>query len=245
VAATREERARCKRDTASMQASIVELRQYTLHPGMRDTLVDLFDREFIEPQEALGMTLIGQFRALDDPNLFVWLRDFADMPSRRTALTAFYSSAVWKANRAAANATIVDSDNVLLLRPARPGSGFDLSGLRRPSLGEADKSDRVFAANIHYFHGPEDEAFANSFPSDVAPVVTRAGADIIATFVTDPSPNDYPALPVRQDVRVFAWFAAFPDADAYEKYRGAMSRSQIAGPAEVRLLSPTSRSLLR
>src|SRR5437016_8439463 len=41
---------------------IVELRQYTLHPGQRDVLIDLFDREFVESQEALGMKVIGQFR---------------------------------------------------------------------------------------------------------------------------------------------------------------------------------------
>ena len=46
---------------------IVELRQYTLYPGKRDTLMDLFDREFVESQEAVGMTLIGQFRDLDKP----------------------------------------------------------------------------------------------------------------------------------------------------------------------------------
>jgi hypothetical protein len=34
---------------------LVELRQYTLHPGKRDVLIDLFDREFVESQEALGM----------------------------------------------------------------------------------------------------------------------------------------------------------------------------------------------
>ncbi len=53
---------------------IVELRQYTLHPGKRDVLIDLFDREFVESQEALGMKVIGQFRDLDNPNRFVWLR---------------------------------------------------------------------------------------------------------------------------------------------------------------------------
>ncbi|PYL74556.1 MAG: hypothetical protein DMF26_10535, partial [Verrucomicrobia bacterium] len=47
---------------------IVELRQYTLHPGKRDVLIDLFDREFVESQEALGMKIIGQFRDLDNPN---------------------------------------------------------------------------------------------------------------------------------------------------------------------------------
>ena len=46
---------------------IVELRQYDLVPGSRDTLIDLFDRRLIEGQEAEGMTIIGQFRDLDNP----------------------------------------------------------------------------------------------------------------------------------------------------------------------------------
>ena len=80
--------------------NVVELRQYTLHPGRRDDLIELFDREFVETQEACGMVVIGQFRDLDDPDRFVWLRGFADMESRREALTAFYGGPVWKANSA-------------------------------------------------------------------------------------------------------------------------------------------------
>ena len=38
---------------------VVELRQYVLHPGMRDALVTLFDRELVEPQEELGIQVIA------------------------------------------------------------------------------------------------------------------------------------------------------------------------------------------
>ena len=58
---------------------VVELRQYTLVPGARETLIELFEREFIETQEATGMTVIGQFRDLNNPDRFVWLRGFSDM----------------------------------------------------------------------------------------------------------------------------------------------------------------------
>ena len=115
--------------------SIVELRQYTLHPGQRDVLIDLFDREFVESQEALGMKVIGQFRDLDNPNRFVWLRGFRDMPSRAQALKDFYGGPVWKAHREAANATMIDSDNVLLLHPAMPTSGFPFGNKERPPVG--------------------------------------------------------------------------------------------------------------
>ena len=50
---------------------IVELRQYTLYSGHRNVLIELFNREFVESQEALGMKIIGQFRELDNPNRFV------------------------------------------------------------------------------------------------------------------------------------------------------------------------------
>ena len=61
---------------------VVELRRYTLHPGTRDTLIELFDREFVETQEVLGMQVLGTFRDLDDPDQFVWLRGFESMAVR-------------------------------------------------------------------------------------------------------------------------------------------------------------------
>src|SRR5260370_39093668 len=111
---------------------IVELRQYTLHPGQRDVLIALFERAFIETQEAVGITVIGQFRDLEDPNRFVWLRGFSDMDKRLAALQAFYGGPVWQEYREEANATIVDSDNVLRRRPGRPAPGVSLYPRDRP-----------------------------------------------------------------------------------------------------------------
>jgi hypothetical protein len=101
---------------------VVALRQYTLHPQQRDVLIELFDREFVETQEAAGMRVIGQFRDLDNADRSVWLRGFADMASRPASLQAFYGGPVWETHREAANATMVDSDNVLLLRPVEPAA---------------------------------------------------------------------------------------------------------------------------
>ena len=72
--------------------AIVELRQYTLHPQQREVLIDLFDREFVETQEAQGMRVLGQFRDLDRPDRFVWLRGFADMPACHRAWRAFMAA---------------------------------------------------------------------------------------------------------------------------------------------------------
>ncbi|MCE7009714.1 NIPSNAP family protein [Kibdelosporangium philippinense] len=97
---------------------IVELRQYTLKPGARDTLVDIFEKHFIHTQQAVGITLIGLFYDLDNPDKFVWLRGFEDMEQRRNALIAFYEQGeAWRTHGRAANATMIDSDDVLLLEP--------------------------------------------------------------------------------------------------------------------------------
>src|SRR5690348_11370989 len=101
--------------------SVVELRQYTLRPGRREVLIDLFERNLLEPQESLGIHVLGQFRDLDQPDRFVWLRGFPDMTARARALTAFYDGPVWAEHRSAANATMLDSDDVLLLRPVEVG----------------------------------------------------------------------------------------------------------------------------
>ncbi len=62
---------------------VVELRQYTLKPGRREALIGIFDGHLIEDQEAAGMTIIGQFRDLDRPDMFVWLRGFDGMEARK------------------------------------------------------------------------------------------------------------------------------------------------------------------
>jgi len=100
-----------------MDIRVVELRQYLLKPGRTEDLIEVFDRELVETQEACGMRVIGQFRDLDRPDWFVWLRGFADMESRRQALTDFYDGPVWKEHGPAAVDTMIDSDDVLLLEP--------------------------------------------------------------------------------------------------------------------------------
>jgi quinol monooxygenase YgiN len=97
--------------------SVLELRQYTLRAGQRETLIALYEREFMTSLKEAGCCVRGAFRDLDDPDRFVWIRGFADMLSQKRALQAFYGGPVWQGHKAAANATMVDSDNVLLLRP--------------------------------------------------------------------------------------------------------------------------------
>jgi hypothetical protein len=243
--------------TAPACCPIVELRQYTLHPGMRDVLVELFDRELVETQEAVGMRVIGQFRDLDDPDRFVWLRGFPDMPARAESLAAFYGGPTWKAHREAANSTMVDSDDVLLLRPARSSAGFTLRGRRRPPRDAGEPSSGLIAATLYSFETPVDATFLDLFDLALEPALAEAGAEVLACLVTEDAANTFPALPVREGEHVFACFARFPGAAPVDRHRVALARchsrlrssrdlrQRPTGSPAVLRLEPTARSLLR
>jgi hypothetical protein len=236
---------------------ILELRMYALHTGRRDELIRLFERQFIETQEAVGIRVIGQFYDLDDPNRFIWLRGFHDMPARAESLNAFYSGPVWKAHREAANATMIDSDNVLLLRLPHGSCGFSFKDATRPPLAGRAKQDGFVATTIYYFDAPVDSEFLRYFENTIQPVLTEAGASVLAYFVTEDSPNTFPRLPVREGEHAFVWFAGFPDQDEHKSYLSRLRESELwnaeigtflkkhlLGKPEVLRLSPTPRSWL-
>lgn len=239
------------------QDRVIELRQYTLQPGRRDDLIDLFDREFIEPQEAVGMHVIGQFRDLDAADRFVWLRGFPDMASRSESLQGFYGGPTWQRHREAANATMIDSDDVLLLRPAREGSGLATPARERAPSGATGSQGGLVEAGICLLDAAAQEGFLERFESRLAPRLRDAGADIIGLYVTDPSENTFPRLPVR-DERVLVWFARFADVEAHHRYevallgddqwRNAIAQALLHGlrqPPQRLRLAPTARSELR
>ncbi len=226
----------------------IELRRYVTRPGMRDALIALFDREFTEGQEACGMIPFGHFRDLNDPDAFVWLRGFPRMDARRRALEAFYKkSQSWQDNRAVANATLLDNDNVLLLRNARPASGFDLSGLVRPGAGEGH--GKVVVVAVLMLDQPASETFLSAFEHDVLARV-RESAERATYLVTDPRPNDFPALPVREGEFAFVATGVCRDMGTTENWAHAFAARELPEQMRARIISsellrlePAARSI--
>lgn len=247
---------------AALASPVVELRQYTLKPGQRETLIALFDREFIESQEAAGMTIIGQFRDLDRPDMFVWLRGFDSMDTRKEALAAFYDGPIWTAHRDAANATMIDSDDVLLLKPAWPSAGFDLSGLQRAASAEQENSSNenglggIVVIRAHHLRSGAETEFARHFAAEAAPIMEAHGVRLLAAFVTEHAQNSFPRLPVRASENVFLSIARFDSAEAHARHEAALAAApewqdfwravqlDLTKPIEILRLSPTSRSLV-
>ena len=235
---------------------IVELRQYTLHPRRLDGFVQLFEREFIEPQEAAGMRVIGQFRDLDDPDRFVWLRGFSDMPGRARALEAFYGGPVWKARRDLANANFIDTDNVLLLHPLDARSGFALDRLQRAPQGATPGDRGVVVVTVYPLKPAAAAAFGVYFHDTVLPELERAGFVAVAQLETETAANTFPRLPVRSGEFVFVWVARFPDRASSDAARMRLADSalwcdaiapelerRLGGSTQVLRLTPTARAL--
>ena len=235
---------------------IVELRMYTLRKDRRDEMIELFDRALIEPREAVGIRILGQFRDLDKPNRWTWLQGFNDMESRRESLHAFYTSAAWLENRKAANVTIRDSENVLLLRQVHATSGFKLTPGERPPLGSTKAREGFVSVTICYFEQPATPEFIHYFEKTIQPVLTNTGAEVLAYFVTEESPNSYPRLAIREGEHVFVWFTKFRDEESHKRQNEALAESKdwaevmaslkkkFNSKLEVMRLKPTARSWL-
>lgn len=224
---------------------IFELRRYRLRKGRREALIELFEREFVETQEATGMRLLGLYRDEADPDTFVWMRSFAGMERRAEALTTFYGGETWKRWGPDANATMLNSQNVLLLKA---------SGDALPFPGDYGRGGVVTVSTCSLAPGREVE-FAESWERQARPQLEAAGARIDATFVTERSDNTFPRLPVREGETVFVWISAFRDEAALSAYGAALAHSsewvgsvfpwldaRLWRPLETASLTPTSRS---
>ena len=223
--------------------AIVELRQYEMKPGGRDVLIDMFDNIFVDAQEAAGNTIMGQFRDLDRPNRFVWLRGFKDMPSRAKSLDAFYTSATWQMHRNAANDTMIDVSDVLLLRPLKP-----LPVGMRP---QDEAATGFVEVTIYAF----DPATPHETITAIDDELETAGAHAVASYVTEKSANNYPRLPIRENERVLVRVATFASIDAYKTHRAKLERepqwqalarrlrTKLKSDPQILRLAPTPRSL--
>jgi NIPSNAP len=228
--------------------TVYELRRYTLHPGTRAAFVELFETYLLDTQDAAGMRVLGQFHDIDRPDAFVWLRGFANMERRRASLTEFYYGPVWAAHSAAANAMMIDSDDVLLLESAVGDQSLAGDIGPRPPLGATS----VGPAEIELAICPVPDG-DTEHATEVARVHRAVGGDNLPSLRTLRAPNNFPQLPVHEDRYVAVTLTRFTDAAAAQQARTAPAYRAAAdeidaladGPVERLRLTPTPRSALR
>lgn len=231
-----------------MTDTVFELRRYTLKPGARETLISVFDTHLVETQEAVGMNVVCQFRDPAAPDQFVWFRGFADQAARSSSLPAFYGGPVWAQHGPAANETMLAWHDVLMLKPAAPGSGFDTRGLDRLPPGTADREDgRAHLVTIHHLAPDAGDEQAANAAGAVAEAVRAAGGEVLASLISDHSENGFARLPVREGECVAVTLVRPGQASALASLEAALRAVAVGGSRapDIARLVPTARSLLR
>jgi len=106
---------------ARPELTLFELRRYRARPGRRDALIAMFEARFRPAYEAVGATILGSFTVAGEPDAWVWIRAFADVPSRAVALRGFYGSVVWTRLGPACNALLAEVSSAHVLRAVAAG----------------------------------------------------------------------------------------------------------------------------
>lgn len=194
------------------KARVMELRRYQLRsPAHVDVLHDLFERHLIAGQSAAGIQVGRLYRDVDAPEMFVWWRGFVGMPARRTALADFYDGPVWKEHRDVANETMIDSDDVLLLRWAAQSPSAEIGG--------RDNEYPAAATGI-IRHLPQRDG--GEIATRVATSLRARLGSRVSILLTECSVNDFPRLPVRPEPTL-VWHAPFPTAHQRDDAVAALS----------------------
>jgi len=74
----------------------LELREYRIKDGKRDQWVKLMEEQIIPFQMSKGLVAIGSFIALDEPDLYVWIRRFESEEEAERLYKEVYESDYWK-----------------------------------------------------------------------------------------------------------------------------------------------------
>ena len=74
---------------------IIEIRRYTLKPGMREDFIRFFEAVNRPALRAAGMKVFGPMRDEEHPDVVHWLRAFESPAHREQIKNAFYDGPVW------------------------------------------------------------------------------------------------------------------------------------------------------
>jgi len=236
----------------SKDFQVVELRRYTITDGGREHFARYFETYFPDAFQQLGAIIFGEFLERNNPSMFTWIRGFQDIDARATVNAAFYYGPLWKEHRSKMNDLLIDSDNVLLLRPLNPEGGISVLPAVNP-VSEPQGAQGVVVAQIFAVDANNLEKFTQQAESIFA-TYRSAGLREAGTLVTLDVPNNFPQLPVRTDGPYLVWLGILKDdemlnslfAPLIERCLQPLSKTRFLRSApEVVILDPTSRSRLR
>jgi len=231
---------------------VIEFRRYTIKEGEREHFAAYFESHFPEAFQQMGAIAFGQFFERRNPVAFTWLRGFKNTDARAIINAGFYYGPLWKEHSSTMNNLMVDSDNVLLLRPLSPERGIPVLPSVDP-VKEGKGAQGVVVAEIFAVKPESVDTFAQRAEATFASY-RAAGAREAGVLVTLDVPNNFPQLPVRTDGPYLVWLGIVRNNQMLEaKFAPLAERSVeslsatglLRGTPELVILDPTRRSRLR
>jgi hypothetical protein len=159
---------------------------------------------------------------------------------------------LWREHAFTMNSLMVDSNNVLLLRPLNPERGVTVLPSVDP-VTERKGAQGVVVAQIFAVKANSVDAFAQEAEAAFAGY-RAAGAREAGVLVTLDVPNNFPQLPVRTDGPYLVWLGIVKDNQALETQftplaeqssKSLSATGMLRGAPELVILDPTRRSRLR
>jgi hypothetical protein len=230
---------------------VIEFRRYTIKEGEREHFAEYFDY-FPEAFQQMGAIVFGQFFERKNPVGFTWMRGFKNTDARAIINSAFYYGPLWREHASTMNSLMVDSDNVLLLRPLTTARGVPVLPAVDP-IKERNGAQGVVVAQIFAVQPNSLDNFAKQAEEAFAGY-RAAGAREAGVLVTLDVPNNFPQLPVRTDGPYLVWLGIVKDNKTLEtQFASLAERSTqpllatglLRSAPELVILDPTHSSRLR
>jgi hypothetical protein len=231
---------------------VFEFRRYIIKEGEREHFAEYFESYFPEAFQQMGAIAFGQFFERKNPVGFTWLRGFKNTDARAIINAGFYYGPLWREHSSTMNNLMVDSDNVLLLRPLNPEHGIPVLPAVDP-VRETKGAQGIVIAQIFAVKPNGVDAFAQQAEATFAGY-RSAGVREAGVLVTLDAPNNFPQLPVRTDGPYLVWLGIVKDNKALEtrltpvaerSLQSLSATDLLRSAPELVILDPTRRSRLR
>lgn len=182
---------------------VIELRRYAIRDGERKNFARYFESWFPEAFQQLDAIAFGQFTERENDTWFTWVRGFRDMDARARVNAAFYYGPLWKEHKAVMNNLMIDSDNVLLLKPLDASHRIPVLPAVDP-VKEEQGAQGIVVMQIFPVKPDAEQALAQH-AERVFATFSAAGIREAGLLETLNAPNNFPQLPVRTDGPYLVW----------------------------------------
>jgi quinol monooxygenase YgiN len=192
---------------------VIEIRNYLIRHGQRDSFIDFFQSNFIQSQQDAGACLFGQYRVKDQDDNFLWIRGFASMEARSKFLPSFYYGDFWNRHKEKANSFLANNDNVHLLRPLTLDSRklSTASGISHENLAPSGG----LVVLDYYISNSKLDKLITFFEQHFIEAINKSGVKEYTLWVSELEENDFPRLPVFQDKNLMVMVSSYKDEAEY------------------------------